>query len=219
MSTRWVRSPVSFHLRAAVSCCAPSVSPYQWKPQWISQQDRHVHAPSKSAHAEESCLAITNGVRPMAYPHSLPDLGYDYGALEPHIDARTMEIHHSKHHAGYTNNLNAALESHPELHADSAADLVRNLNAVPDTIRGAVRNNGGGFVNHELFWRIMTPRGLVHAERRAGRGHRRGVRFRRRAEGDAHQGCRHPASGRAGAGSCRLDPRWRFAPPPTRTAP
>lgn len=95
----------------------------------------------------------------MAYPHSLPDLGYDYDALEPHIDARTMEIHHSKHHAGYTNNLNGALESHPDLHADSAEDLLRNLNAVPDTIRGAVRNNGGGFVNHDLFWRVMTPGG------------------------------------------------------------
>ena len=95
----------------------------------------------------------------MAYPHSLPELGYEYDALEPHIDARTMEIHHSKHHAGYTNNLNAALEPHPELQVHSGEELVRNLNAVPDTIRGAVRNNAGGYVNHALFWRIMTPGG------------------------------------------------------------
>ena len=95
----------------------------------------------------------------MAYPHALPDLGYDYDALEPHIDARTMEIHHSKHHAAYTANLNAALKSHPGLQERSVEDLLGNMSDVPEAIRGAVRNNGGGFVNHALFWDLMTPGG------------------------------------------------------------
>jgi Fe-Mn family superoxide dismutase len=95
----------------------------------------------------------------MAYPHSLPDLGYDYDALEPHIDARTMEIHHSKHHAAYTANLNAALASHPDLQECSVEDLLGNMGDVPEAIRGAVRNNGGGYVNHTFFWRLMTPGG------------------------------------------------------------
>jgi Fe-Mn family superoxide dismutase len=95
----------------------------------------------------------------MAYPFKLPELGYAYDALEPHIDARTMEIHHSKHHAAYTNNLNIALEKHSDLHNRSAEDLIKNLNALPEDIRAAVRNNGGGFVNHNLFWEIMRPGG------------------------------------------------------------
>ena len=95
----------------------------------------------------------------MAYPHSLPELGYDYDALEPHIDARTMEIHHSKHHAAYTANLNAALKSHPGLQRRAVEDLLGNIGDVPDGIRGAVRNNGGGYVNHAFFWRLMTPGG------------------------------------------------------------
>src|SRR5690606_23252513 len=95
----------------------------------------------------------------MAFPHALPDLGYAYDALEPHIDARTMEIHHSKHHAGYTANLNTALKDQPELHGRSAEDLLRALDSLPESIRTAVRNNGGGYVNHALFWRILTPGG------------------------------------------------------------
>ncbi len=95
----------------------------------------------------------------MAYPHALPDLGYDYDALEPHIDARTMEIHHSKHHAAYTGNLNAALKSHPGLQERSVDDLLGNMGDVPEAIRGAVRNNGGGYVNHAMFWNLMTPGG------------------------------------------------------------
>jgi Fe-Mn family superoxide dismutase len=95
----------------------------------------------------------------MAYPFKLPELGYAYNALEPHIDARTMEIHHGKHHAAYTNNLNAALEKHTDLHQRSAEDLLKNLNALPEDIRTAVRNNGGGFINHNLFWEIMRPGG------------------------------------------------------------
>ena len=89
----------------------------------------------------------------------LPALPYAYNALEPYIDARTMEIHHSKHHAGYTNNLNKALENHPELANKSIEELLGNLDAVPESIRTAVRNNGGGYANHALFWTIMSPNG------------------------------------------------------------
>ena len=95
----------------------------------------------------------------MAYPFELPDLGYPHDALEPHIDARTMEIHHGRHHAAYTANLNAALKGHPELHGKTANELVADLSALPDGIRMAVRNNGGGYVNHNLFWQLMAPGG------------------------------------------------------------
>src|SRR6187431_1658218 len=91
--------------------------------------------------------------------HSLPPLPYPPDALEPHIDKQTMEIHHGKHHAAYVNNLNAALEKHPELAAKSAEELIKDLNAVPEGIRTAVRNNGGGHVNHTMFWEIMGPGG------------------------------------------------------------
>src|ERR1700704_992072 len=80
--------------------------------------------------------------------HTLPPLPYDFAALEPHIDAQTMQIHHDKHHEAYVNNLNAALEKHPDLQSKSVEDLLRDLNKVPDDIRTAVRNNGGGHMNH-----------------------------------------------------------------------
>jgi Fe-Mn family superoxide dismutase len=89
--------------------------------------------------------------------HQLPALPYDAAALEPHIDTQTMQIHHGKHHAAYVNNLNAALEPHADLAGKSAEDLIRNLSAVPEAIRTAVRNNGGGHVNHAMFWQIMGP--------------------------------------------------------------
>mgnify|MGYP006279488069 FL=1 len=89
----------------------------------------------------------------------LPDLPYAYDALEPHIDARTMEIHHDRHHAGYTRKFNAALEGHPELADSSAEEILRDLDAVPEGIRTTVRQNGGGYVNHALFWEIMSPEG------------------------------------------------------------
>jgi len=89
--------------------------------------------------------------------HTLAPLPYGFDALEPHIDKQTMEIHHGKHHAAYVNNLNAALEKHPELQSKSVEDLIRNINTVPDAIRTAVRNNGGGHVNHTMFWQIMAP--------------------------------------------------------------
>ncbi len=100
----------------------------------------------------------------MAYPFQLPDLGYPQDALEPSIDARTMEIHHGKHHAAYTANLNAALEAHPGLHGKSAEELLGDLAALPETIRTAVRNNGGGFVNHGFFWKLLAPGGAASPE-------------------------------------------------------
>ena len=89
--------------------------------------------------------------------HELAPLPYAFDALEPHIDAQTMQIHHGKHHAAYVNNLNAALEKHPDLPGKSVEDLIKNLSGVPEDIRGAVRNNGGGHVNHTMFWQIMGP--------------------------------------------------------------
>lgn len=91
--------------------------------------------------------------------HELPKLPYAYDALEPYIDARTMEIHYSKHHQGYVNNVNAALEKHPELFKRSIEELLGNLSDVPEDIRTAVRNNGGGHFNHTLFWSIMSAKG------------------------------------------------------------
>lgn len=91
--------------------------------------------------------------------HELPPLPYAFDALEPHIDARTMEIHHGKHHQGYVTKLNAALEKHPELQTKSLEDLLRGVFSVPEDIRTAVRNNGGGHANHTLFWQIMGPGG------------------------------------------------------------
>ena len=90
-------------------------------------------------------------------PHTLPALPYDFGALEPHIDAQTMQIHHDKHHQAYVNNLNAALDKHPEWHNKSLEELLRGINTVPEDIRTAVRNNAGGHHNHSLFWTIMGP--------------------------------------------------------------
>jgi Fe-Mn family superoxide dismutase len=89
--------------------------------------------------------------------HQLPPLPYDAAALEPHIDTQTMQIHHGKHHAAYVNNLNAALEKHADLQGKSAEELIKNLAALPEAIRTAVRNNGGGHVNHTMFWQIMGP--------------------------------------------------------------
>ncbi len=90
---------------------------------------------------------------------TLPDLPYPHDALEPHIDTRTMKIHHGKHHQGYTNKLNAALEGHEDLQGKSIEEILRAIDAVPEAIRGAVRNNGGGYANHSLFWTVMAPDG------------------------------------------------------------
>ncbi len=90
--------------------------------------------------------------------HTLPPLPYAFDALEPHIDAKTMEIHHGKHHNAYVTNLNAALEKYPELQSKSIEDLLRDISKVPEDIRTAVRNNGGGHMNHSAFWKWMGPK-------------------------------------------------------------
>jgi len=92
-------------------------------------------------------------------PFTLPPLPYPQNALEPHIDAKTMEIHHTKHHQAYINNANAALEKAPELASQSAEELLSNLSAVPEEIRTAIRNNAGGHANHSLFWTLLSPNG------------------------------------------------------------
>ncbi len=92
-------------------------------------------------------------------PHTLPSLDYSTDALEPHVDAQTMEIHHGKHHQTYITNLNAALEGNESLAEKAANELVADLSAIPEAIRGAVRNNGGGHANHSFFWKILSPSG------------------------------------------------------------
>jgi superoxide dismutase, Fe-Mn family len=89
--------------------------------------------------------------------HQLPPLPYPFDALEPHIDAQTMQIHHGKHHQAYVTNLNAALDKHPELQSKTVEELLKGINSVPEDIRTAVRNNGGGHANHTMFWQIMGP--------------------------------------------------------------
>ena len=91
--------------------------------------------------------------------HELPPLPYDYTALEPYIDEKTMHLHHDGHHAAYVKNLNAALEKYANLQSKNPEELLRDLNAIPEDIRTAVRNNGGGHVNHTMYWKIMRPKG------------------------------------------------------------
>ncbi len=91
--------------------------------------------------------------------HELPKLPYAFDALEPHIDARTMEIHHGKHHATYVTNLNGAIDKHPELGGKSVEELLRGIDQVPEDVRTVVRNHGGGHANHSLFWQVMGPDG------------------------------------------------------------
>jgi Iron/manganese superoxide dismutases, alpha-hairpin domain len=92
-------------------------------------------------------------------PFTLPPLPYDYKALEPHIDEQTMRIHHDKHHAAYVNNLNAALEPHPDLQQKSIEELLAGVDRLPEAIKAPVRNNGGGHANHTMFWELMAPGG------------------------------------------------------------
>jgi Fe-Mn family superoxide dismutase len=106
--------------------------------------------------AVESPADITQERKKMAF--TLPALPYDFAALEPHIDAKTMEIHHGKHHQTYVNNLNAAIEKAPELAKKSLDELMRDANKLPEAVRTAVRNNGGGHWNHSMFWQIMSPK-------------------------------------------------------------
>src|SRR5881394_3993897 len=90
---------------------------------------------------------------------SVPPLAYDFDALEPHIDAQTMEIHHDKHHGAYVTNVNKAIAGKADLEKKSVEELISNLSAVPDDVRGVVRNNGGGHANHSMFWKLIGPKG------------------------------------------------------------
>jgi Fe-Mn family superoxide dismutase len=123
-----------------------------WSSAWLDNRTKTLALPD--AHRARQ---HRGRIEPMAY--TLPDLPYPEDALEPHIDARTMNIHRTKHHQAYINNVNAALEKYPDLAAKSVEDLIRGLSLVPEEIRTVVRNNGGGHANHSLFWTIMKPNG------------------------------------------------------------
>ncbi|PYV36841.1 MAG: superoxide dismutase [Acidobacteria bacterium] len=111
-------------------------------------------ATSSSAVKAGTAVVSTAALEPKD-PFTLPPLPYSFDALEPHIDAETMQIHHDKHHAAYVTNLNKAVADHPELASKSVEDLIRNLTSVPEDIRTAVRNHGGGHANHSLFWQAL----------------------------------------------------------------
>jgi len=102
-------------------------------------------------------LKLKNQRDVIGMTHTLPNLPYDYNALEPYIDEMTMRIHHTKHHQAYIDKLNAALEGYKDLQRKTAEDLIRNLNTIPEAIRTAVRNHGGGHANHSFFWPVMSP--------------------------------------------------------------
>jgi Fe-Mn family superoxide dismutase len=123
----------------------------------LREPNLHRHCPTNIApkKAGETC----DQHRRIPLAHEVPPLPYDYAALEPHIDETTMHLHHDKHHQAYVNNLNAAIEKHPELANRPAEDLLRKLDSVPEDVRTTVRNNGGGHVNHTMFWQIMKPKG------------------------------------------------------------
>ena len=130
--------------------------------------------------------------------HQLPPLPYAFAALEPHIDAQTMQIHHDKHHNAYVTNLNAALEKYPELQSKSIEDLLRDISKVPEDIRMAVRNNGGGHMNHTMFWQIMGPKGGGAPTGALGDAHQVDVRQLRQLQGAVHEGRRHAVRQRLG---------------------
>ena len=132
---------------------------------------------------------------------TLPPLPYDYTALEPHIDEQTMRIHHDKHHAAYVNNLNTALEPHAALQAKSLDALLGDLAAVPEAIRGAVRNNGGGHWNHTMFWEIMAPGGAKEPQGACSR-----QRSTRPSAASRHS--RSSSRRRASAGSAAAGAGW-----------
>ena len=129
---------------------------------------------------------------------TLPPLPYDYNALEPHIDEQTMRIHHDKHHQAYVNNLNTALEAHPDLQKKSVEELIANLDAMPEAIRTAVRNNGGGHVNHTLFWEIMAPGGSKEPAGALAAAIDKSVRRACAVQGAVQQGGRRPVRERLG---------------------
>src|SRR6266516_2169633 len=146
--------------------------------------------------------------------HVLPQLPYGFAALEPHIDAQTMQIHHDKHHQAYITNLNNALNKHPALSGKSVEELLRGINAVPEDIRTAVRNHGGGHHNHALFWPIMAPAGQRARWRMQSGRHSAISRSSRNSLGPQR---RHSsAAGGRGSPWPKGSSKWRAVP--TRTA-
>ena len=121
---------------------------------------------------------------------TLPPLPYDYKALEPHIDEQTMRLHHDKHHAAYVNNLNAALEPHPDLQKKSIEELLASLDKVPEAIRTKVRNNGGGHANHTIFWEMMAPGGAKEPAGALAEAINKTLRQSRDIQGAVRQGLR-----------------------------
>ena len=117
-------------------------------------------------------------------PHELPPLPYDKAALEPHIDALTMEIHHGRHHKAYVDNLNKAIAGNAALEAKSLEQIIKDLSVVPDAIRGPVRNNGGGHWNHSFFWKLMGPNAGGAPTGKLGRRHQGRLRQLRRFQGE-----------------------------------
>ena len=154
---------------------------------------------------------------PDAWPITLPPLPYAYNALEPHIDARTMEIHHTKHHQAYINNVNTAIAG-TDLEKLPVEKLIADLSKVPDDKRGAVRNNGGGHANHSLFWTIMGPGAGGVAVGRPGPGDQQHVRQLRQVQGAVRQGGDHAVRQRLGLARRRRAASWRSARRPIKTA-
>ena len=150
--------------------------------------------------------------------HTLPALPYAFDALEPHIDAKTMEIHHGKHHQTYVNNLNKALEKHPELRRKSVEELLKDIGSVPEDIRTAVRNNGGGHANHTLFWEIMGPNGGGEPTGAMADAINGDVRRLRQLQGPVQEGRRRPLRQRLGLAGRRQAASWRSRARRTRTA-
>ena len=160
-----------------------------------------VDPPRRAAHITRfntDCFA--RQYRSPNMPFTLPALPYDYAALEPHIDEATMRIHHDKHHAAYVNNLNAALEGQDALKGKTVEAILADLEMVPDAIRMAVRNNGGGHYNHTIFWEMMTPGGAKEPGGALAKAHRRRVRRLRRVQGAVRTRRAPPASAPAGPG-------------------
>ena len=135
--------------------------------------------------------------------HELPKLPYDFAALEPHIDAQTMQIHHGKHHQAYVTNLNAALDKHPELQGKSVEELCSGISSVPEDIRTAVRNNGGGHWNHSMFWKWMAPNAGGAPTGKIADAINGVVRRLRRVQGAVGQGRRRPLRQRLGVAAER----------------
>lgn len=134
---------------------------YDSRVDWIRQWHRKMSArhPNRMNRQCVTEPGQNNSDRRITVAYELPPLPYDYAALEPYIDEATMKLHHDKHHQAYVTNLNGAVEKHPELGKKSPEDLLKDLASVPDDVRKVVQNNGGGHVNHTMFWQIMKPKG------------------------------------------------------------